>query len=373
METKYKSKQNNPDLYEILGLTQAVCSESNCEDLIYKAYKKKAKEYHPDRHPGSKDMADRFERVSRAYNILKNASDRAEYNQKMKLTREATTDYFTLKRQAEDYRDLIGDYVPPSEQQLLDFKNNMRLENAKHGYDTTRVDAIPVKEAESEWQKRLNARLDEDVQLKPQKLFDPEKVDGHAFNAIWEKYHAGKQKTGLVPHSGVPEAFNASGCMGSNFGDFDSNNLVSHLYSEGAGNFCNIDNQSYANVDFGGVILPELSQEQIKEAGTVDYYTSHNKRDEKYYRDLKAKLQERESESTLFDGMKYDDFKRDDTMGYGIFDKLGYTVTDSLEFDPDSEDLMEKYTRMVAAKEESAKESVKAEKKPVKSRRSAKK
>ena len=48
MSVEHKPKNDLPDLYNILGLTSDVCKESNCNEIIQKAYIKKAKVCHPD-------------------------------------------------------------------------------------------------------------------------------------------------------------------------------------------------------------------------------------------------------------------------------------------------------------------------------------
>ena len=43
MTTEYKQKNDVIDLYDILGLTGDVCKQENCNEIIHKAYLKKAK------------------------------------------------------------------------------------------------------------------------------------------------------------------------------------------------------------------------------------------------------------------------------------------------------------------------------------------
>lgn len=63
------------DLYETLGVDRKAS-----QDDIRKAYRKLAKELHPDLHPGDKESEDRFKDVSAAYKILNDPKTRARYD-----------------------------------------------------------------------------------------------------------------------------------------------------------------------------------------------------------------------------------------------------------------------------------------------------
>jgi len=63
------------DYYKTLGVSR---DASDAE--IRKAYKKLAREYHPDRRPNDKAAAEKFKKVQEAYAILGDAEKRAQYN-----------------------------------------------------------------------------------------------------------------------------------------------------------------------------------------------------------------------------------------------------------------------------------------------------
>lgn len=67
---------NKRDYYEVLGV-----SKTASQDEIKKAFRKAAKENHPDLHPGDKDAEARFKEIQEAYEILSDEQNRAKYDQ----------------------------------------------------------------------------------------------------------------------------------------------------------------------------------------------------------------------------------------------------------------------------------------------------
>lgn len=67
---------NKRDYYEVLGVEKTASA-----DEMKKAYRKLAKQYHPDLHPGDKEAEEKFKELSEAYEVLSDPQKKANYDQ----------------------------------------------------------------------------------------------------------------------------------------------------------------------------------------------------------------------------------------------------------------------------------------------------
>ncbi|MBO2516757.1 MAG: molecular chaperone DnaJ, partial [Clostridiales bacterium] len=67
---------NKRDYYEVLGVDKNASA-----DDIKRAYRKLAKECHPDLHPDDKTAEERFKELNEANEVLSDSDKRARYDQ----------------------------------------------------------------------------------------------------------------------------------------------------------------------------------------------------------------------------------------------------------------------------------------------------
>jgi molecular chaperone DnaJ len=133
------------DYYQILGV-----SESASADEIKKAYRKLAKQYHPDANPDSPKAADRFKEISEAYSVLSDGEKRTKYDRMRKFTfddfvaapRGGTAD---AQGRGFSFDDLggIGDLFSS----IFDFGRGRKRQTATRGRDVEHVVEVPFRTA----------------------------------------------------------------------------------------------------------------------------------------------------------------------------------------------------------------------------------
>src|SRR5438270_9775466 len=63
------------DYYKVLGV-----GKNASEDEVKKAYRKLARQHHPDRNPGNKQAEERFKEISQAHDVLSDSEKRKAYD-----------------------------------------------------------------------------------------------------------------------------------------------------------------------------------------------------------------------------------------------------------------------------------------------------
>jgi molecular chaperone DnaJ len=68
------------DFYQVLGVSDAASQGD-----IKKAYRRLAKQYHPDANPNNTSAAERFKEISEAHSVLSDSEKRKQYDQMRRL------------------------------------------------------------------------------------------------------------------------------------------------------------------------------------------------------------------------------------------------------------------------------------------------
>lgn len=304
MPTDYHQKDSLPDLYHILGLTIDVCKEPNCNEIIHKAYIRRTKACHPDKYPDQKEMAEAFELVTRAYDILKNEKERNEYNYILSMNKQNSADYANLKKSAREFvKSLVENYPDAQEsennsyereewsrsllkQKEEEFKEQMKILNTKHGFDPS-LDKAPIsqQDAKKKLLEMSQQRAAQDIECQPMKIFDEGEVfDPEKFNAVFDLIHQKEDNAIIAKES----SYNS--CTMINFSDFDN---LDKIYVEDS---TRIDTPGhYAYLNNLEEPIRKVTKEEIKGLKKADYYSGHNVLTDDYYKGIKDKLRERKS------------------------------------------------------------------------------
>ena len=110
--------------YQILGLQRDVSQEE-----IKKAYRRIAKQYHPDSNPGNREAEKKFKEASEAYEVLSNEEKRKNYDHKLIAEQKKST--------GESFANFFG--FCPSDSKTDEGKNRKTSNTKTNPLDTTEM------------------------------------------------------------------------------------------------------------------------------------------------------------------------------------------------------------------------------------------
>lgn len=325
------------NLYDVLD----VSPDCDIKD-IKTSYKKLVIEFHPDKMDGDAEM---FELITHAYNILVNASSRAEYDEMFALSKQINSNHFDLKNKSKSFYDAVEKDNKLKKKEVgdskIEFKKGSEDLDRKHGYkrDKEYEAAITDKNTKQRLRDLELAREHDDIENIQEKIFDNGRFDIGKFNAAFDVIHKGHQE--LIPHQGNPHAFSIGGEYGSSYSTVDN---YENLYAE--------DDDIPGTTFFSSIkINPDknkkITKDDIDELIEAEYTKKHNYKDKLYNKSLEDRMKERDIETLKLNDRGIQDFETDDTCGgYGIFDQVKNKTSGNLTWD-DEEDVKLKYQRLL--------------------------
>ena len=303
------------NLYKILGVSR------DCNDKdIKKAFNKLVIKYHPDRC-GNSEI---YEIIVNAYNILIDAESRKQYDDMFKIE-EDISDYNNMKCQSKSFLGTQNKSVSTDDHNK--FKEGWSELNKKHGfYEENKDDiTIPTKEANNKWKDLSTLRKKYYEEDKPDMLFENDKpVNMATFNTAFEE--ANGSILDIVSKKDVPDAWDGYNNTITNYSNVNNTDI----YDE-SDKVNDIHGINYGSIHFDKKPQKKITIDDIKNMKQADYYDNHNTIENNYYDKIKEKLSDRNMESNIFNDKELHQYEKDNTAGYGIFDKLGIKYDDCLK------------------------------------------
>jgi DnaJ-class molecular chaperone len=96
------------DLYEVLGVPRDADT-----DAIKKAYRKLARQHHPDVNPGDAASEEHFKEISEAYSVLSDPEKRRNYDEFGEVALEGGFDAEAARKARDEFRSRFGAEAPP--------------------------------------------------------------------------------------------------------------------------------------------------------------------------------------------------------------------------------------------------------------------
>lgn len=143
------------DFYEVLGVAKTAS-----DDEIKKAYRKLAKQYHPDMHPGDAECEAKFKEASEAYSILSDKEKRDKYDKFGHAAFEQGGGGGGFDYSSFDFGDIFGDLFGFGD--MFGGRSSQRGNGPKVGASVRTAIRITFEEAVFGCEKELELNIKED-------------------------------------------------------------------------------------------------------------------------------------------------------------------------------------------------------------------
>jgi len=289
------------DLYKLFKLTSK-CTISD----IKKQYKIFVIKYHPDKKQGN---AEKFDLIQQAYKILMDDELRAKYDDLHRLYKDSGSDFLDLKKGFDKKKD-IG--KKSEDEAKAEFKKKWDELNKKHNVQTGDVKTMKMMPMDTTH--KLSDLKSARTNLPTQEvIFDKRDFSLDKFNNAFEMFKQTQpQKTDLISYK-----VGAMDLTTTNFATFDA---FDNLYTESKdGTIFDVKSASLDEA-FNDPIV--INKDQLSNIDTTGHYSDHNYKTNDYNKSLEERMRQYNEQTTQLSKMNMSDFKKDDFMGYGIYDKL---------------------------------------------------